>query len=241
MNFYFFRGDFIIKMSKYSDMYKKLNYIFKDESLLEKALTHPSYNYEHNMNYDNQRLEFLGDAVLALIISDMLYNAYEDIDEGKLSKMRSALVNKNMFAGKALEIDIDRYIYLSSGEENTGGRMRLSNLADCFEAVIGAIYIDGRFIATYKVIESMFLKELDNLQSQEIYVNHKSYLQEYLQKRQQPLPVYNLKEIKGESHKLIFVVELYIGDTLVVTESASSKKEAEKRAAKKALENMGIL
>ncbi len=228
-------------MSIYDKMYKKINYIFKDERLLENAFIHPSYNYENNIGSDNQRMEFLGDAVLAIIISDVLYRKYFELDEGKLSKMRSALVNKNMFALKALEIDINMHIMLSGGEENTGGRARQSNLADCFEAVIGALYLDGGFENAYKVIEELFVKELDNLQNQEVYVNHKSFLQEYLQKKHEPIPQYKLKEIKGESHKPVFVVELYIGDRLAVTESAMSKKEAEKRAAKKALENMGIL
>lgn len=228
-------------MSCYDEIYKKIKYIFKNEKLIENALIHPSYNYENNIGSDNQRMEFLGDAVLALIISDILYKKYAEIDEGKLSKMRSALVNKSMFSQKALEIDINEHIKLSSGEENTGGRQRQSNLADCFEAVIGAIYLDGGFEESFKVIEELFIKELDNLQNQEVYVNYKSLLQEYLQKRHEPIPEYKLKEIKGESHKQIFVVELYIGDKLAVCESATSKKEAEKRAAKKALKNMGIL
>lgn len=228
-------------MSDYDEIYKKINYKFKDKRLLENALLHPSYSYENNIKSDNQRMEFLGDAVLTLIISDILYTKYPEINEGKLSKMRSALVNKNMFGLKALEIDIDRHIMLSGGEENTGGRTKKSNLADCFESVIGALYLDGGFENTYNVVEKLFIKELDNLQNQEVYVNHKSFLQEYLQKRHEPIPKYILKEIKGESHKLVFVVELYIGETLIVTQSASSKKEAEKRAAKKALEQLGIL
>ncbi|NMC57181.1 MAG: ribonuclease III [Eubacteriaceae bacterium] len=228
-------------MSCYDEIYEKIKYTFKNEELIKNAFMHPSYNYENNIGLDNQRMEFLGDAVLALIISDILYKKYAEIDEGKLSKMRSALVNKNMFAQKALEIDIDAHIMLSSGEENTGGRARQSNLADCFEAVIGALYLDGGYEDTYKVIEELFIKELDNLQNQEVYVNYKSFLQEYLQKQHKPIPEYKLKEVKGESHKQIFMVELYIGDKLVVCESATSKKEAEKRAAKKALENMGIL
>jgi len=228
-------------VSKYKEIYNKFDYVFKNECLLKEALTHPSYNYENNIKYDNQRLEYLGDAVIAVIISHILYKKYSDVDEGKLSKMRSALVNKNMFSSKALEIEIDKHILLGSGEESTGGRMKQSNLADCFESVIGALYLDAGYSRTFEVVEKLFVTEFDNLQNQEIYVNHKSFLQEYLQKRHQPIPVYKLKEIKGESHKLIFVVELYIDDILVVTESATSKKEAEKRAAKKALENMGII
>ncbi len=226
-------------MHDYREIYLKIGYTFRDQKILTTALTHPSCNAKGTYKEDNQRLEFLGDAVLELVITDLLYRKYND-DEGKLTRMRSALVNEQMFAKKACEIKLDQYIRLNYGEEATGGRKRKSNLADCFEAAMGAVYLDGGYDAAFDVIARIFDGEFHEVDKRDIFINYKSILQEYTQKKQLPLPEYVVTEMQGKPHNHIFSVELIIDGEKIACGQALSKKEAEKAAAKQALEKLGI-
>ncbi len=228
-------------MKTYEKLYLEIGYTFHNPALLKEALTHSSYSNEHGLDYDNQRMEFLGDAVVQLGVSELLYERHLAIDEGKLSQMRSALVNKNMLAKKAREMGLSAFIYLGAGEEQTGGKDKKSNLADCFEAVLGAVYMDGGYDIVRKLVRELFEKELQNISEEEVFINYKSILQEHLQKQRQSVPKYRVKETIGAFHEQTFVVELYINGILAATAQASSKKEAEKAAAKSALEAMKIL
>lgn len=228
-------------MKSFEKLYQLIQYRFNDPKLLKEALMHPSYSNEHSEKRNNQRMEFLGDAVVQLAVSALLYNAYDEMDEGELSKMRSALVNKTMLAKKAREIGLSQWLYLSGGEERTGGRNKISNLADCLEAVLGAVYLDGGYAQADAAVRRLFETELDNMAQKDIFINPKSILQEYLQKHHQSTPQYRVKETTGALHEQTFVVELYINGILAATAEASSKKAAEKAAAKNALEAMKIL
>lgn len=228
-------------MKVFEMFYQSIQYQFQDQTLLKEALTHPSYSNEQGLDYDNQRLEFLGDAVVQLAVSALLYERYESADEGTLSKMRSALVNKKMLAKKAVEIGLQELLYVGAGEEQTGGRTKQSNLADGLEAVLGAMYLDGGYGRVQALIAQLLETELKTISEKDVFLNYKSILQEYLQKQRRNAPQYRIKETIGAFHRPIFVVELYIENVLVATASAASKKEAEKIAAKHALEAMGIV
>lgn len=228
------------KMKDYNEIYQKIGYVFEEETLLTTALTHPSCNVKGMEEEDNQRMEFLGDAVLELIISDLLYREYDE-DEGKLTRMRSALVNEDIFAKKAVEIKLDKYIRLNHGEEATGGRQRKSNLADCFEAVMGAVYLDGGYAAAFEVISQLFDNEFDEVDQKDIFMNYKSILQEYTQKNHLPLPAYRVIKTQGKPHNHIFFIELRVNGEHIASAKATSKKEAEKAAAKQALQKLGII
>jgi ribonuclease III len=215
---------------------KRLGYRFRNIHLLSTALTHRSYanEYPQLALADNERLEFLGDAVLGLGVSDMLIKKYEDIDEGDLSKIRAALVNEKPLALLAATLQIGAGLLLGRGEENSGGRAKESLLANAFEAVIAAVYLDSSFIRTKNLIIKLmepFLQE-DNIQFQ--CFDYKTALQEYCQKKYKTAPLYITTDTSGPDHARIFEVTVKIADEIVETGSGKSKKEAEKHAAQKA-------
>lgn len=216
----------------------KENYgiVFHDISLLEQAFTHSSYVNEHrNMHIsDNERLEFLGDAVLEIQVSDYLYRRYPDIPEGKLTKLRSAIVREDSLSKFAKECQFDQQIMLGKGEENSGGRQRASLLCDLFEAFLGAVYLDQGYdtalgfikkVVFPKVESGMFTREMD----------HKTRLQEVLQKSGDVAIDYRLVNEEGPAHERIFTIEVYADDRLIGSGQGKSKKLAEQDAAEKAL------
>jgi len=211
---------------------KVIDYIFNNAALLDSALTHRSVAANNN-----ERLEFLGDSVLGLVISTELYQRFSDIDEGVLSRLRASLVKGETLAELAKEINLGEFIQLGSGELKSGGFRRASILADAFEAVIGAIYLDGGIQAATKFIHTQYATRLDKVNPKEVSKDPKTRLQEYLQARSLPLPVYTVISIEGESHQQTFTVK---GQVEVIDHeikgSGKSRRFAEQQVAQKILE-----
>lgn len=214
---------------------KKLGYKFRDEGILETALTHSSFANETSVE-SNERLEFLGDAVLGFIVARVLYDLFPEAAEGKLSKMRSSIVSRMNFAHFAKELKIDKQILLGKGEEITGGRERQSNLAGAFEAVIGAVYIDGGYRKVYTIV-SRLLKDCLN-GKEEIFKDYKTKLQEIAQRQFKKVPKYKVVLEEGPPHDKCFHVEVKLGRRAIGKGVGSNKKQAEQAAAKEALEEI---
>ncbi|MEW6144927.1 MAG: ribonuclease III [Thermodesulfobacteriota bacterium] len=212
---------------------KKLNYRFKDPSLLKTALTHSSYANETSVE-SNERMEFLGDAVLGFIVARVLYDLFPDAAEGKLSKMRSAIVSRMNFAHFAKELKIDKQILLGKGEENTGGRKRQSNLAGAFEAVIGAVFIDGGYKKVYRIVTKLLKNCLNG--DEEIFRDYKTRLQEVAQRQFKKVPKYKVVLEEGPPHDKCFHVEVRLGRKCMGKGTGRNKKQAEQAAAKEGLE-----
>jgi ribonuclease-3 len=212
---------------------QRFHYRFKDDILLQTALTHRSYSVDNN-----ERLEFLGDAALDLVISELLYQSYSGQTEGSLSRMRSSLVKGNTLAELAKELDVGDYLILGKGENTSGGRERLSLLSDALEAMIGAIFLDGGYVAVKNVIIKIFDSRIQALDPKSEHKDHKSILQEKLQGEKQGLPVYSLVRSIGD-HNKTFVVECSIKSGEIVTQaSGKTLRVAEQKAASKALQAM---
>ncbi len=211
------------------DIEKKIDYHFKDRMLLRSALSHGSYVNELKINTypDYERLEFLGDAVLELVVSEYLYDHNPDKSEGEMTKMRSALVCEPTLAECAGEFSLSDYILVGRGEEEQGSRKKASIVSDVFEAVIGAIYIDGGYEAAAGHIEKYVLKDMDRKQ---LFYDAKSILQERCQKKGDTLE-YIVAGESGPDHKKVYTVEVYINGMRVSEGKGSSKKSAEQHAA----------
>jgi ribonuclease-3 len=215
---------------------KKLGYRFKNPSLLKTSLTHSSFANEASVE-SNERLEFLGDAVLGCVVARFLYDRFPEASEGMLSRMKSALVSRVNFARFARELGINHEILLGKGEELTGGRDRESNLAGAFEAVIGAIYLDAGYRKASQII-SRLLK--DCLENKEIFIDYKTRLQELVQKHYGTRPKYKVILEEGPAHNKCFHIEVKVGRRVLGRGSGKSKKEAEQSAAKEGLENLSV-
>lgn len=210
---------------------KQLHYRFDDADLFRQALTHRSATGENN-----ERLEFLGDAVLDFVISDALYRACPDADEGDLSRLRASLVRDASLAGIALELGIGEHLYLGGGERKSGGHRRDSILADALEAIFGAVYLDKGFEAAQALIEKLFSERLENLPHVDELRDPKTRLQEWLQARQLPLPDYELIEVKGQAHKQTFRVRGVVeGQEAEASGKGTSRRNAEQQAAERLL------
>ena len=219
------------------ELEKTLQYEFNNREFLEECLRHSSFVNEQDQQgmRDNERLEFLGDAVLNLAIGHLLMREYPDLKEGELSRMRSHLVNESHLAEVAREMNLGSYIRLGKGELQTDGRNKQSILADAFEALVAAIYLDAGFDAVFSIIQSKFTERI--LSNGESMANHdyKSQLQEFVQNAQMSLPVYSIVSENGPDHDKTFRTRLQVED--IMTEGqGKSKKTAEQRAAAKALE-----
>ena len=223
---------------------RRLGYAFSDPDLIERALTHRSRAHEDETGgvEDNESLEFLGDAVLGLAMADRLFREFPDYDEGRKSKARAQLVSAATLAELGDGLQLGDHLLLGRGEEKTGGRRKRSLIADAFEAVVGAIYLDGGYEAAAAFLERTFRPLLEQLRQDGVTAgtrDHKSALQEWLQARAQPLPGYRLANTTGPDHRKEFAVEVLVGDRLVATGSGQSKKEAEREAARRALTVLG--
>ncbi|MFC2010470.1 ribonuclease III [Chloroflexota bacterium] len=227
-------------MSDLAALQKNLGVIFKDASLLEQALTHSSYINENPGSTfpSNERLEFLGDAVLGLIVSEKLYRDYPHLTEGGMTKLRSALVRQETLARIARIIGLGGYLYLGRGEEASGGRQKPANLACALEAVIAAIFLDRGQSGAMEFILKSFNAELEKAVNQGMRTDYKSELQELTQSREQQAPAYHLIEATGPDHGKIFTVEVRLGKTVLGRGSGKSKKAAETEAARTALERL---
>lgn len=219
------------------ELQESLGYKFQKPSLLKQALTHRSYLPEANHNLqDNERLEFLGDAVLELVISDLLYRRFGNrYKEGDLTKMRAYLVSETRLVILARELNLGQHLLIGKGEERCGGRTRPSILADAFEAVVGAIYVDGGFENAYRFIKTRFEKLLASAPQKGLRIDYKSRLQEMTQKLYHSLPNYKLVEIQGPDHDRLFKVSLYFENRQISKGIGKSKKEAEQQAARAAI------
>jgi ribonuclease-3 len=219
---------------------EKLGLSFNDRSRLREALTHSSYANENPTLAPecNERLEFLGDAVLGLVISQKLYRELPQADEGEMTRLRAALVRQDTLARLAASVGLGDYLYLGRGEESSGGRRKKANLARALEAVIAAVFLDQGPAAAEGFILRLFQEEMAEVLSQGGTTNYKSQLQELLQARGQPLPVYSLVEVSGPDHERRFTVEVRVGNTVLGRGDGKSKKLAETAAARYALEHL---
>ena len=213
---------------------EKLGYKFKDSTLLETALTHSSYANECSIQ-SNERLEFLGDAILGCVVAKVLYKLFPDSSEGELSKLRGAIVSRTNFARYAQELKIDKQILLGKGEENTGGRDRDSNLAGTFEAIMGAIYNDGGYRKSFNVISKLVKSSLKN---DDIFSDYKTKLQEVAQKKFHQIPRYRVVKEEGPPHDKRFHVEVKIASEICGNGIGKNKKQAEQEAAREALNSI---
>ncbi|ADE13901.1 ribonuclease III [Nitrosococcus halophilus Nc 4] len=210
----------------------KLGYRFTEPALLRCAITHRSAAKENN-----ERLEFLGDSILNFLIAEFLYIRFPKAQEGKLSRLRATLVKGETLAELARELEIGDHLILGPGELKSGGYRRTSILADAFEAVIGAVYLDGGLEACRKLVASLYEDRLEALTSEVLLKDPKTRLQEYLQARQLPLPDYRVSAVRGEAHDQVFQVECIINDTFPsVVGTGRSRRKAEQDAATQALE-----
>jgi ribonuclease III len=220
-----------------------LGYSFRDGKLLELALTHRSYAREKDIEGDNERLEFLGDAVLGLAVSEILMEAYPDYLEGRLTMIRSQLVSTENLYRAALELDLGKSIRFGLNEEKNGGRGKKSPLADAMEAVIAAVHLDGGFAAARSLIERWIASpsRIEEADKTLAHLNPKSVLQELLQSRQLPGPEYKIVGEQGPPHLRVFEVNLTVGEICSATGRGLTRRRAEQVAAAKALEAINLL
>lgn len=225
---------------------ERLGYQFGDMGILMQAMTHTSYGHEHLSDKpiayrNNERLEFLGDSILNVIVSDILLEVYPEASEGRLSKTRAAVVNEKTLAQIAKSIRLAECLRLGKGEEQTSGREKASILAGAMEALIAAIYLDGGFSAVYPVVRHLFRPLFNPIQSDAthafpLYLDHKSQLQELAQARWKIAPSYHLLSTQGPDHAKRFEVEVRMKGDVIATAIGTSKKEAEQHAAEAAIQ-----
>jgi ribonuclease-3 len=216
---------------------RKLGHRFRDRALIATALTHRSHAYRagQERTQSNERLEFLGDSVLGLIVNEFLYDLYPDESEGALTKMKSLVVSRAVLSRAAESIDLGRHLILAPGEVDAGGRTRTSILSDAFEAVLGALYLDGGLEPVQVFVRREILSSLDATLSDHQLVNYKSLLQEKIQALLKTPPRYKVTSTSGPDHAKKFVVEVVVRGRVLGRGEGSSKKVAEQRAARDAL------
>lgn len=219
-----------------------LGYKFKDESVLLTALTHSSYANEARDNgvVCNERLEFLGDAVLGFVVGSYLYKTYPEMSEGKLTKLRASVVCDQMLSKKAKAMGVPKYLRLGKGEELTGGRERVSILEDAFESIIGAIYLDGGVDEAARFILGQLKEEIERIRVSQHVIDNKTSLQEVLQRTSQAPIEYVVTGESGPAHNKVFKVEVRHNGNVLGKGQGKSKKEAEQHAAQVALGKLGI-
>jgi len=226
-------------VSDLAELQQRLGHQFRDEKLLRLALTHPSVAHEANTPLQhNQRLEFLGDSVLGIILSSQLYEKFPEANEGMLTKSRSKLANAASFAAHGRALGLGENLILSRGEENTGGRERASTLADAFEAVLGAVFLDGGLEAARTFVLREFAEDFAGLALQTSIENPKGELQEWLQARSTKSPVYQLIAAEGPDHDRQFVCAVLHDGAELARGTGKSKKAAESDAALAALKKL---
>jgi ribonuclease-3 len=219
---------------------KQLKVTFHNRSILKQALVHSSYANENPdlTEGSNERLEFLGDAVLGLIIGEKLYHDFPEHDEGKLTRLRSVLVRRDTLFHIAKSVKLGDYLYLGKGEAASGGQIKPANLASAMEAVIAAVYLDGGLSVAAELVLRLFAGEIENIINHDATIDYKSRLQTILQGKYQQTPVYSTIKVKGPDHARQFTVEVKMGDKTLGKGSGHSKQTAEMEAARAALEKM---
>ena len=228
------------RLAHLNQLQKILGMGFKNISLLNKALTHPSYANDRSTKGqhfpNNQRLEFFGDAILNVIVSEYLFLHHRDFKEGKLSKIRSIAVSHRVLVKVAKSLNLGEFLLLGKGEKNAGTQNVSSVLEDTVEAIIAAIYIDGGINQVRKFIMHHFKDEIEQIVVRLDELNYKSMLQEFIQRDYKSVPVYKLDKTEGPGHKIYFYVSVYLNDKLLGQGAGYSKKDAEAICAKNALE-----
>ena len=218
---------------------EKIGYKFKNEKLLFEALSHSSYANENKNLRSNERLEFLGDSVLSIVVSDYIFKHFSHIPEGDLTKLRASLVCESALFDFSKKISLGDFILLGKGEEQTGGRERPSIVSDAFEAVIAAVYLDGGMEAAREYVLS-FIPEDISPRGSDAFHDYKTILQEVIQRNPEERIVYNLKGESGPDHDKNFTVQVMLNNNVIGEGTGRSKKAAEQAAAKEALDLMGI-
>lgn len=211
-----------------------LGYTFKDPSLLKQALSHPSTKNETNNS--NERLEFLGDAVLSMVVSEILYREFPDKEEGQLSIIKSEIISRSILSTVALAEKLEKEIILGKGIKQISSSM----LANTLEAILGAIYLDGGLEAVREIVNRLFLDRIRKVAQQPNEVNYKASLQQYTQKYFKLIPKYHIVSISGSSHSPIFEVTVKVNNQIYGVGSGRTKKQAEQNAAKEALKKLEI-
>lgn len=221
-------------MVKLNELYSKIGYTFKDESLIKQALTHRSLD-----NKNNERMEFLGDSIVNFVVAEMLFIKKRDAKEGDLSRLRAALVNREGLADIALEFNLSEYLRMGTGELRSGGFRRPSILSDAIEAIIGAIYLDSEITTCKHIVVQWFLPRLAKIQDVKSLKDAKTQLQEYLQAHKMSLPLYELKETQGKQHEQTFTIECKVIEKNVsAIGKGTSRRKAEQHAAELCLEKL---
>lgn len=221
------------RKNELKEFLKKVKIKVQNYELLSFALTHKSYvneNYKNNNN--NEKLEFLGDSVLGLVITDYLFKTYIDLVEGDLARIKSSVVSEKSLHKIALSINLNKYLLIGKGEELTGGREKKAILADSFEAFLGAVYLDMKYPKVEKLILQLFKREIDLVVNNEQGLDYKTLLQEFAQKKFKQCPEYSLLRETGPEHNKIFYMSVSINNKIIAKGSGRSKKDAEKSAAK---------
>lgn len=212
---------------------------FKNKSLFDKAFTHRSYLNESSAEAEsNERLEFLGDSILSFIISSYIYNQYPNLKEGELTSLRSVLTNTQTLCNFAKELDLGKYLKLSRGEEATGGRSSKTILANTFEAVLGAIFLDQGLETATEFVHSVIITKIDEVVSAQGLKDPKSMLQEKTQEVHKMSPVYKIVKEEGPDHAKIYTTGVFLNNKLLAEGTGKSKQESEKNAAEAALKNL---
>jgi len=222
------------------DLAKKIEVDFRDIKLLEQAVTHRSFlneNRDYKLDH-NERLEFLGDAVLELVVTEHLFNNFPN-PEGELTSWRAALVNGEMLSSVAKKMGVEEYLLMSKGESKDSGRARVYLLANAFEAITGAIYLDQGYDVVKEFILKKVVVELNDILKNKSYMDPKSYFQEKAQETEKVTPSYRVTKEWGPDHDKHFVMGVYLGDKLIAEGEGDSKQDAQREAARKGLEVKG--
>jgi ribonuclease-3 len=235
MEFSFFKRIFSRQKNPFMKIESALGYCFQNKDLLRKALSHRS-SVENGPS--NERLEYLGDAVLGLVVSEFLFRRFSDLNEGNLTKMKASLVNEAVLSKVACNLNLGQFIYLSREEEKSGGRNKPSIIADAAEAVLGAIYLDGGLPAAQKAVHGIFLSDFESFLNDEATYNYKGELLEITQGGGRGTPRYEVLREIGPDHEKLFVISVSVNSAILGNGEGSTKKEAEQKAAKMALEEL---
>jgi ribonuclease-3 len=228
-------------MDKFTELEKTIKVSFHNRTLLENVFIHRSFLNEHKSFHlpSNEKLEFLGDSVLSLITSIYLYRNYPALNEGIYTDIKASIVRTESLAEAAIKIGLGNFIYLSKGEEQNQGKTNKNIMADCFESLVAAIFIDKNFEAAYTfVVEFLFKDKLDHIVTNNLYLSPKSRLQEIIQAKYRVLPTYVIQKEEGPEHRKEFTVAVYYDKNILGAGIGLSKKEAEENAAKNALEKI---
>lgn len=229
-----------IRLDSMNELQKVINYQFQNMGILNEALTHSSCSNESRDKYirNNERLEFLGDAVLSVVVSEYIYLKFRSLPEGELTKVRANVVCEPSLAEQAKKINLGKYMLLGKGEEVTGGRNRASILADAYEALIGAMYLDGGIEISREFILGMLSRSVQLASTGDLFRDYKTTLQEILQSKYNDKITYKVINEDGPDHNKTFEVEVILGERVLGSGEGKSKKEAEQNAARRAMEKV---